>query len=48
MRNIKSLLLSGGEPFIRNDLVDIIKIFYENNKISEYHPVGTTVSVIDF
>tara|TARA_Y100000031_G_scaffold56844_1_gene64537 strand:+ start:818 stop:1861 length:1044 start_codon:yes stop_codon:yes gene_type:complete len=31
MRNIKSLLLSGGEPFIRNDLVDIIKIFYENN-----------------
>jgi len=25
------LWMSGGEPFMRNDLVDIIKLFYENN-----------------
>ena len=27
------LWLSGGEPFMRNDLVDIIKIFYDNNHV---------------
>jgi len=27
------LLLSGGEPFLRDDLVDIIRLFYENNRI---------------
>lgn len=27
------LWLSGGEPFLRDDLVDIIELFYENNRI---------------
>lgn len=28
-----SLLLSGGEPFLRKDLAELIKIFYEENKV---------------
>lgn len=30
---IKNLLLSGGEPFLRNDLAELIDIFVRNNKI---------------
>ncbi len=29
------LWLSGGEPFMRDELVEIIKLFYDNNKIKE-------------
>jgi len=29
-----SLLLSGGEPFLRKDLVEICRLFFENNKIN--------------
>ncbi len=28
------LWLSGGEPFMRDDLVDVIKLFYENNGVT--------------
>lgn len=31
--NIENLLLSGGEPFLRQDLVELIKIFKTNNNI---------------
>lgn len=34
---IKTLLLSGGEPFLRSDLIDIISIFYKNNKAKTLH-----------
>lgn len=30
---IDSLLISGGEPFLRKDLVEICRVFFENNKI---------------
>ncbi len=29
--NFDKLWMSGGEPFMRNDLVEIIKLFYDNN-----------------
>ncbi len=29
------LWLSGGEPFMRDELVEIIKLFYDNNKVKE-------------
>ncbi len=28
------LLLSGGEPFLRSDLVDLIETFHRNNKVA--------------
>ena len=31
--HIKALSLTGGEPFLRDDLADIARIFYENNDI---------------
>lgn len=31
--NIKVLMISGGEPFLRDDLVDICKLFADNNNI---------------
>lgn len=31
--SFSDLLLSGGEPFLREDLADITKVFFENNKI---------------
>jgi len=31
------LLISGGEPFLRNDLPGIINVFYYQNKISDIH-----------
>lgn len=34
MGNLLWLAFSGGEPFLREDLVDIVKIFYEQNKPS--------------
>lgn len=33
--HIYNLLLSGGEPFLREDLVEIVKIFYINNKVEK-------------
>ncbi len=33
--NINHLLISGGEPTLRKDLADIIKMFYKNNHINE-------------
>lgn len=33
MGNILFLLLTGGEPFLRDDLPDIAKIFYKNNSV---------------
>lgn len=33
MGNILFLLLTGGEPFLRDDLPDIAKIFYRNNNV---------------
>jgi len=33
MGNILFLLLTGGEPFLRDDLPEIVKIFYRNNNI---------------
>ncbi|MDD3296616.1 MAG: radical SAM protein [Candidatus Omnitrophica bacterium] len=32
---IYDLLLSGGEPFLRKDLAEIIKVFYINNKVEK-------------
>lgn len=32
---LPNLSLSGGEPFLREDLVEICKIFYKNNKIKK-------------
>ena len=34
MGNIYFLSLTGGEPFVRNDLFEIVKIFVKNNKVS--------------
>lgn len=31
--DLELLLISGGEPFLRKDLVEIIKIFWQNNKL---------------
>lgn len=31
--HIKALTISGGEPFLRDDLKDIVAIFYKNNKL---------------
>lgn len=31
------LTLTGGEPFIRKDLVDIVRLFVENNKVKRIH-----------
>jgi len=31
----RKLWLSGGEPFLRDELADIINLFYDNNKIKE-------------
>ena len=31
----RKLWLSGGEPFLRNELAEIIKLFYDNNHIKE-------------
>lgn len=31
--DLELLLISGGEPFLREDLAEIIKIFYENNHL---------------
>jgi MoaA/NifB/PqqE/SkfB family radical SAM enzyme len=33
--NFDKLWLSGGEPFMRDDLIDIIKLFYDNNNARE-------------
>ena len=33
MPNFSVLLLSGGEPFLRSDLVDIVSLFHKQNKI---------------
>ena len=33
MHKFPILLISGGEPFLRKDLAEICKIFYENNKV---------------
>jgi radical SAM protein with 4Fe4S-binding SPASM domain len=33
MHNFPFLLISGGEPFLRKNLADICKIFYDNNKV---------------
>lgn len=33
--NFDKLWLSGGEPFMRDDLIDIIKVFYDNNNARE-------------
>lgn len=33
MPTFDSLLISGGEPFLRDDLSEIVRIFYKNNKI---------------
>ena len=29
--------ITGGEPFVRNDIVDIVKVFVENNKTKRVH-----------
>ena len=34
MEPFPNLLLSGGEPFLRKDLAEIINLFYKNNEIS--------------
>ncbi|MBU2639814.1 MAG: radical SAM protein [Nanoarchaeota archaeon] len=34
MSPFPNLLLSGGEPFLREDIVKIVNLFYKNNKIS--------------
>ena len=31
------LTLTGGEPFVRKDLVDIVRLFVENNKVKRIH-----------
>jgi MoaA/NifB/PqqE/SkfB family radical SAM enzyme len=33
--DFRKLWLSGGEPFLRNELAEIIKLFYDNNHIKE-------------
>ncbi len=33
MDDILFLLLTGGDPFLREDLVEIVRIFYKNNKV---------------
>ena len=33
--DFRKLWLSGGEPFLRDELADIIKLFYDNNHIKE-------------
>ena len=35
--NINKLLITGGEPFLRDDLSDICEIFYTQNKIRHIH-----------
>ncbi len=35
MDNFPILLISGGEPFLREDLAGICKVFYVNNKVKE-------------
>jgi MoaA/NifB/PqqE/SkfB family radical SAM enzyme len=34
---LKNLLISGGEPFLRDDLPEICEIFYRHNKICHIH-----------
>lgn len=34
---LKNLLISGGEPFLRDDLPEICEIFYQQNKICHIH-----------
>jgi len=34
---LRLLLLSGGEPFLRKDLFEVIKVFYENNHVRKLH-----------
>lgn len=35
LKQLNRLIVSGGEPFLRNDLVKICKIFFKNNKVDE-------------
>jgi len=34
---IKLLLLTGGEPYLRKNFFEIIKLFYDNNKVRKLH-----------
>ena len=35
--NLSLLLLSGGEPFLRQDLKEVVKVFYDNNHMRKLH-----------
>jgi len=35
--NLNLLLLSGGEPFLRQDLKEVIKVFYDTNRMRKLH-----------
>jgi len=35
LKKLNRLIISGGEPFLRDDLIEICKIFFENNKVDE-------------
>ena len=37
MGNISKLLITGGEPFLRDDISEICEIFYKQNKIRHIH-----------
>ncbi len=36
-KEIRLLLLTGGEPYLRKNFFEIIKMFYENNKVRRIH-----------
>ncbi len=36
-KDLKLLLLSGGEPFLREDLFEVIKVFYDINNVRKLH-----------
>ena len=42
MGNISKLLITGGEPFLRDDISEICEIFYKQNKIRHIHMPGRT------
>lgn len=36
-KEIRLLLLTGGEPYLRKNFFDVIKLFYDNNKVRRLH-----------
>lgn len=53
MPEFHDLWLSGGEPFLRKDLAEVVKIFYENNQIRDVRiptnglPTAQTLSTVE-